>query len=35
MSLQTRRQGAAVVAKEEVVYGPNVTLPNVTLMLGQ
>jgi len=26
MSLRTRRQGAAIVAKKEVVYGPNVTL---------
>ena len=34
MSLRTRRQGAAIVAKEEV-DGPNVTLPNFTLMLGQ
>jgi len=30
MSLRTRRQGASIVAKREVVYGPN-----VTLMLGQ
>jgi len=35
MSLRTRRQGAAIVAKKEVVYGQNVTLPNVTLILGQ